>query len=119
MTLPDVINGCFEGSGGIFIAMSIRRLYIDKLVRGVSWVPVTFFAVWGYWNLFYYPHLDQWVSFVGGLGIVTTNTIWVGQIIYYLWREPRQETVHYGSAPLPPLDLDQELRDDFGGKSAS
>src|SRR6185436_15953847 len=24
----------------------------------------------GFWNLFYYPHLDQWLSFAGGVLIV-------------------------------------------------
>jgi hypothetical protein len=87
ITVPDFINGCFELSGGWFIWQSVKKLYHDKQVRGVSWKPVTFFSVWGYWNMFYYPHLDQWMSFLGGLGIVTTNTIWAGQILYYLYLE--------------------------------
>lgn len=84
---PDIVNGLFEGSGGIFIAVSVRKLYKQKIVRGVSAVPVGFFSAWGYWNLFYYPHLGQWASFSGGLGIVIVNTIWLCQIVYYLWRE--------------------------------
>jgi len=42
-----------------------------------------FFTSWGMWNLFYYPHLGQWYSFAGGVFIVSVNTFWLGQIIYY------------------------------------
>jgi ABC-type uncharacterized transport system permease subunit len=84
---PDLINGCLKSAGGFFIALSVRKLYHEKIVRGVSWIPVAFFSAWGYWNLFYYPALDQWFSFVGGVGIVLINTVWLAQIAYYLWRE--------------------------------
>ena len=82
-SLPDLINGGFELLGGLFIALSIRRVLIDKAVAGVSWLHVSFFTFWGLWNLFYYPHLDQWASFAGGVVIVTTNTVWVALLIYY------------------------------------
>lgn len=80
---PDVVNGLFETFAGAFIFLHIRQLYKDKQVKGVSIVAAVFFASWGYWNLFYYPHLDQWISFVGGLGVVTMNTIWCAMMIYY------------------------------------
>lgn len=83
MNYPDLINGIFELSGAFFILLSILKLKKEKKVCGVSWVHVGFFAMWGYWNLFYYPHLTQWVSFAGGIGIVITNTFWLGQLIYY------------------------------------
>lgn len=80
---PDVFNGLFEIAGGFFISLSVRKLWADKMVAGVSWLHAGFFAAWGYWNLFYYPSLDQWWSFWGGVGVVTANTIWLGQLIYY------------------------------------
>jgi hypothetical protein len=84
---PDVVNGTYEGIGGFFIWLSVRKLHREKIVRGVSWVHVAFFGSWGYWNLYYYPHLDQWISFAGGVGITLMNTIWFGQMVYYLHRE--------------------------------
>lgn len=90
MNWADVINGSLELIGGLFILLSIRKLYQDKQVRGVSWVHVLFFAFWGFWNLFYYPHLGQWVSFFGTIVIVTTNTIWVGMLFYYSWLERKR-----------------------------
>lgn len=83
MLLPDLINGALESCGGLFIALSVIQLHREKVVRGVSWMHVGFFSSWGFWNLFYYPHLGQWLSFWGGLLLVTVNVIWLGQIVYY------------------------------------
>jgi hypothetical protein len=87
MNYPDLINGTFEACGMFFILLSIIKLGREKKVRGVSWIHVGFFATWGYWNLYYYPHLNQWMSFFGGLGIVITNTWWLAQLIYYTNKE--------------------------------
>ena len=85
----DLVNGLFEFGGSLLIWRSIYLLHRQKLVRGVSVLPVSFFALWGYWNLYYYPSLDQWLSFTGGLSIVLANTLWVFQMGYYLRREKR------------------------------
>jgi hypothetical protein len=83
MTWQDIFNGSFELLGAPFIFLSVIKLYKDKIVAGVSWLHAGFFATWGYWNLYYYPHLDQWASFAGGVLIVIINTIWLCQLIYY------------------------------------
>ena len=86
---PDAVNGCYELLGAPFITLSIIKLYKDKVVRGVNWMAVAFFASWGIWNLFYYPHLGQWCSFTGGLAIVTANGIWLWMMMYYIRKEKR------------------------------
>lgn len=86
----DLINGGFELMGAPFVALSIRRLIKDKKVHGVSWVACLFFNAWGFWNLYYYPHLGQWVSFVGGVAITTANTVWVALLLYYSHKEAKQ-----------------------------
>jgi hypothetical protein len=91
VTLPDIINGTFEASGGFFILQSVLKLYRDKIVRGVHWLPIVFFSTWGYWNLYYYPHLSQWVSFWGSLGITAVNTVWASQILYYIYLEKQRD----------------------------
>ncbi len=91
MTWPDLINGTFEASGSLFILRSIFLLHKQKLVRGVSLIHVAFFMAWGWWNLYYYPHLGQWLSFGGGCLIVLTNSFWVGQIIFYLSTERKSK----------------------------
>lgn len=81
--LPDAINGCFELLGAPFILLSVVKLAKEKKVQGISWLHAGFFTSWGFWNLFYYPHLDQWFSFAGGVAIVLANSVWLAQLIYY------------------------------------
>ncbi len=80
---PDIINGCFELLGGILNFINVYRVYKDKKLSGVSLIPTLFFTLWGFWNLYYYPHLNQWWSFFGGLIIVIANLAWVALAIYY------------------------------------
>ena len=84
---PDLINGTFETLGGFAVLGHIRALLRDKQVKGVSWPVVVFFCLWGYWNLFYYPHLGQWYSFLGGMWLALTNTVWVAVMVYYVYFE--------------------------------
>lgn len=86
----DLINSSFEFFGGFFIILSCIKLFRDKKVRGVSWVAVTYFTLWGFWNLAYYPHLKQWSSFVGGAFVVLTNCFWLGLMIYYIRKEKNE-----------------------------
>jgi hypothetical protein len=80
---PDLINGSFEAIGSLLVWLNIRQLYRDKVVRGVHIAPVMFWTAWGYWNIYYYPHLNQWLSFAGGISVVLANSVWVGQMLYY------------------------------------
>lgn len=84
---PDHINGCFELVAGLLLLLNIIRLHRDKKVRGVHVVPVAFMAIWGFWNLFFYPYVGAPWSFVGGIVVVAVNSIWVGQMIYWKKKE--------------------------------
>lgn len=79
---PDLINGLFEFFGGAVNWLNVRRLLIDKKLRGVSKIPTIVFTTWGFWNCFYYPYLDQWMSFWGGVVIVGANATWC----YFAWK---------------------------------
>jgi len=74
--LPDIVNGGFELSGGLFILNHIRVLLKQKRVAGISLLSNLFFLSWGFWNLFYYPHLGQWVSFAGGIFLSATSCLY-------------------------------------------
>ena len=80
---PDHINGLLEVGGSIAIWFNVIALHLHKEVRGVSPVAIIFFFGWGLWNLFYYPHLDQWASFAGGVSVVVANAVWVGHMFWY------------------------------------
>lgn len=84
MTLTaDMTNGLLELMGSFMIWANVRRLYIDKQVKGISVWGTLFFFTWGIWNLFYYPGLQQWYSFWGGICIMVANSAWLGLLVYY------------------------------------
>ena len=87
----DKLNGVFELLGGFFIMLSCIRLYRDKKVRGVSFVHIAYFTLWGYWNIEYYSNLDQWVSLIGSLTVTLVNTVWLGMLLYYLRKEQKEK----------------------------
>lgn len=74
---PDAINAGLELGGAYFTWMNARQLYKDKEIKGVYWPTWVFFSVWGLWNLYYYPSLDQWLSFYAGIVLIAGNLAWV------------------------------------------
>ena len=83
MGIPDIINGGFELFASGFIILSILKVWHSHSSKGVNWIHPAFFSAWGFWNLYYYPHLDQWFSLIGGIGVVVCNTIWVALLFKY------------------------------------
>lgn len=83
MISADLLNSLFECSGSLFVLSHIRVVLKDKCVSGVSIPAVAYFLAWGIWNLFYYPHLGQSLSFYGALLLVIANTVYMSLLIYY------------------------------------
>ena len=111
---PDLVNGLFEFGGAASIGYNAFRVWKDKLIKGVSIVSTSFFTSWGLWNLYYYPHLDQTLSFAGGVAIVLTNVIWLGLMIRY--RNATVPTPIESTTPaLPTFDAVCELLDKQAG----
>ena len=82
----DTINGLFEFCSSLFLAYNVVRLRKAKEVQGVSILTVAFFSLWGCWNLYYYPSIDQNFSFLGGIAVVSVNTTWVALAVWYTYR---------------------------------
>lgn len=87
MMYNDLINGLFEFGGAGINLLNVRAILRDKKLQGVHWAPYGFFTSWGLWNLWYYPSLDQWFSFVGGAAIVLVNGTWLVLALYYIQKE--------------------------------
>ncbi len=86
MSHSDLVNATFEMLGGAAIAFSVRKLYKDKRVKGLSLVQVAFFTLWGAWNMLYYPSLGQPLSTLGAYLTFGMNLVFCGQLCYYfLW----------------------------------
>lgn len=85
--MADTLNALFELFGALFVVLSIRKVYKDKVVRGISWLHCSFFAAWGYWNLYYYMAMNSPLSWWAGILLALTNTVYVVMLIYYTKRE--------------------------------
>lgn len=83
MSTPDVINGCFELFGAAAVWRNVAALWKDKQFKGTRIEPNLFFLVWGLWNLYYYPHLGQVLSLIGGIAMVTACFVYTCQLVYY------------------------------------
>ena len=83
MEWPDVVNGTYELLGGLFVLNHCRAVLRDKTVAGVSIISVFCFTTWGFWNLFYYSHLNQWVSLIGGVFVTIANAVWTWLLLKY------------------------------------
>lgn len=83
MLTPDHINGAFEFVGSLLTWGNAVRVYKDRGYAGIYLPATVFFFFWGLWNLFYYPSLRQWWSFVGGASLVLANYVWVFAMIHY------------------------------------
>lgn len=79
----DLINGIFELCAALFQLMNVIRLVKDKELKGVSIASFVLYTIWGIWNLYYYPSLNQIISLIGGILIVIMNVIWLGLALYY------------------------------------
>lgn len=86
MDKSDLVNGLFELFGALSVWMHVKRIMRDKQSRGVDPFATAFFTAWGFWNLYYYPHLHQWLSFTGGVAIVCGNAVW----LYFMFKFRRQ-----------------------------
>lgn len=94
---PDLINGVIEAVAGLFVLNHCRVLYAHKETRGVSIVSVIFFMLWGFWNLYYYPHLNQPISYYGGLFVVAANVVYVGMMFSYRFYRVVDDEFYLGS----------------------
>lgn len=83
----DLINGMIELLAGFFVLNHCRVLYTHKQARGVSIISAAFFTLWGFWNLYYYPSLNQPLSFYGAMFIVAANALYVGMMVSYRSRD--------------------------------
>lgn len=117
MNLSDIGNGFFEGGLAVLLTYNIKSLIRDKEVKGASLLPSIFVTIWGYWNLYYYPSLHQWISFVGGLGVCFMNTWWLSLAFYYK-RQQRKDEVSLEDILNTTITPERQLwMDDMAAKS--
>lgn len=77
----DLVNGCFELFGAMFVFNHCWVLTRRKSSAGVSSLSLAYFIGWGFWNLYYYPSLDQQLSFYAGILLSIANLIYLVLVI--------------------------------------
>lgn len=80
---PDLINGLFEFGGSVAVWLNFAAIIKDRGYAGTRWPMMVFFTAWGFWNLFFYPHLGQLLSFVGGISLTLANCFVVWAMAKY------------------------------------
>lgn len=84
MTLtPDQLNAAFETCGAFFTWANAYRLFKDKEIKGIYWPTTIFFTLWGCFNLWFYPTINQMWSFYAGIILVSGNILWILQLAFY------------------------------------
>lgn len=103
---PDLINGLFEGVGALFMFRSVRQILKDKQLKGFCWSTCAFFGCWSLYNLFFYPHLNQWASTTGAALMAVANSTYVFLVIYYRHQDHKQDPLR----GLSEADKNREFR---------
>jgi hypothetical protein len=81
--MADLINALFEGLAGFFILASIRDAWKSRQAIGIHPLHVAYFTAWGFWNLYYYAHLDQWLSWACGILVAIVNSFYLYTVIKF------------------------------------
>jgi hypothetical protein len=90
---PDFINALFEWSAGLIILDNCFLLLKEKKVKGFSFMSILFVTSWGGWNIYYYAHLGQWLSWCCGFSVFAAN-LWYSYLVMYYkfwYKKPIQQ----------------------------
>ena len=93
----DLVNAGFEVGSSIAMSFHIHAIFRDRKVRGMSPVPIAFYAFWGAWNLIYYSSLGHDYSWAAGISVFILNSIHLASMIYFIRKEKRE--IAQGIAP--------------------
>jgi hypothetical protein len=79
----DLANSGIELVGAAVTLTNVVALHRDKMVRGISLLPVVFFTLWGAWNIFFYHTNGLFYSALAGVAMFLVNALWLVMAVYY------------------------------------
>lgn len=82
----DRVNSAFEAFGAWAAWANVKRLRLDRAVKGVVWQFTVVWQVWGLWNLVYYWGMSQYFSWDCAIALTAGNTAWL-ITLYTIWRQ--------------------------------
>ena len=83
MTTPDAINGAVEFAGSLAAWANVVTLYRDRGYAGISVGVMGFFAARSLWRGWFYLHLGQPMSVIGGCSSAFAYCLFVGLMLYF------------------------------------
>jgi len=89
MAPPDLINGTLEFVCSIMLWLDVRAVWRARGAAGVSIGARVFFWFWSVWNLWWYPHLGQYISAAGAVAVMLPQTLWLFLLVSFHKRTPR------------------------------
>ena len=83
MTTPDLINGAVEFAGSLAAWANVVTLYRDRGYAGISVGVMGFFAARSLWRGWFYLHLGQPMSVIGGCSNAFAYCLFVILMIHF------------------------------------
>jgi hypothetical protein len=80
---PDMANAAFEVCGALAVWANFAAILKDKGYAGTRIPMMIFFTSWGFWNLYFYAHLIQWVSLYASLLLTSGNVAVVSAMAWF------------------------------------
>lgn len=79
----DQINAGLEMGGAFLRALDCVKLFRAKRFVGGYLGTAMYFLLWGIFNTFYYPSLNQTWSFAAAIALAAMNGLWFVMAIHY------------------------------------
>ncbi len=79
----DITNGFFVIMGSIAIWFDVRQIIIDQGSAGIHPNVMAFFTMWSIWDIYYYIHIDQWVSLISQIPLTLGTLAWFLLMLFY------------------------------------
>jgi hypothetical protein len=76
-TSADLVNALFQTGAALGSWLNYFVLKKDRYVRGTYWPLYLVFVGWGWWNVFYFSFLGQWLSFFTNILTLVGNMAWL------------------------------------------
>lgn len=67
--------------------LNVRRLWIDKTVKGVSLIPTLVFITTNLFEVAYFGLAHDWLPVMGALAMLIANVAWLVLAVFYDFNE--------------------------------
>lgn len=79
----DQANAALEMGGAFLRTLDCIKLFQHKRFVGGHLGTALYFLLWGVFNVFFYPSLNQVWSFWAALALMVINGLWFVMAVYY------------------------------------